>query len=290
MDPNLAGDSLVQLPRAPDADRGGSKFKALVVYAATPDGQRFELRGLPNDEGRLAKFECQPFEADGFHDASRRAKDAVWGFLSSWSCQLDTPIWIARSLVTELSTGAMQVDWRAPYPATSLRINPAANVSENFRAYAGLYREGISCQSDAYQLLCLYKIAEALWKRRARLAEEAKKAGRPVPSKGEERFPSDSKEFHPWLEAIFPTHSRWDEMALDSFFPVEVRGKRFGWTKEAVEPLRNRIAHALTAGTELPCSDDDALHVQEIQKWLPVLKCVARMMLKNDFPHEFLAS
>jgi hypothetical protein len=76
-------------------------------------------------------------------------------------------------------------------------------------------------------------------------------------------------------------------MALDSYFPADVRGMSFGRLKEIVEPLRDRLAHAITATTELPKSDDDVTHSEEIQKWLPVLRCVVRMMLRNDFPTEF---
>jgi hypothetical protein len=78
-----------------------------------------------------------------------------------------------------------------------------------------------------------------------------------------------------------------DEMALNSYFPVDLQGRSFGRLKEDVEPLRNRLAHAITDTTELPKSDDDVTHSQEVQKWLPVLKCVVRMMLRNDFPTEF---
>jgi hypothetical protein len=287
VDPTLPGDSLLILPGGPDADSGGSKFVSLEVYAVTPDGKRYVFQGVPNEEGRVGKLVCQPFDAESFFDAAKRAKDAANGFLSSWSCQLDVPIWVDRTLVTERSTGAVQVDARAPYPFTPLFVKPIGQYGQEFAAYAGLYREAITCQSDTYQLLCLYKIMEALRMRRARLAERARASGVPVATKPDEKLPSEPKDFRPWLAVIIGASAPVDEMALNSYFPVDLQGRSFGRLKEDVEPLRNRLAHAITDTTELPKSDDDVTHSQEVQKWLPVLKCVVRMMLRNDFPTEF---
>jgi hypothetical protein len=135
--------------------------------------------------------------------------------------------------------------------------------------------------------LCLFKISEALWKRRARIAEQARASGTPVPTKLDEKFPSGPPSFRAALEKVFPVRVNWDAMAFDSFFPGDVQGKRFGWVKEQVEPLRDRIAHALTDDAELPRSDDDVPHTREIHRWLPVLKYMVRSMMRNDFPNEF---
>jgi len=59
----------------------------------------------------------------------------------------------------------MLVDWTAPFADTELHIAPAATIQAEFKAYAGLYREALISGSPAYEFLCLYKIAEALWKR-----------------------------------------------------------------------------------------------------------------------------
>jgi hypothetical protein len=67
-----------------------------------------------------------------------------------------------------------------------------------------------------------------------------------------------------------------------------VRGWRFGRIKERVEPIRDSIAHALIESSELPISPDELHHKHEVHKWLPVLKCVVRRMLRNDFPADFL--
>jgi hypothetical protein len=49
----------------------------------------------------------------------------------------------------------------------------------------------------------------------------------------------------------------------------------------------NAHGDSLTDDAELPRSDDDALHTGEIHRWLPVLKYMARAMMRNDFPVEF---
>jgi hypothetical protein len=286
-EPDLPGDSHVVLPAGPDAERGGSKFVSLRVAALTPSG-RFEFVGVANEAGRLARLESEPLDADGFHDAARKAMDGLSGFLSTWSCLLDLPIWVSRTHVTELSTDAMQVDWTAPFQETELFVAPAATVQAEFKAYAGLYREALISSSPAYEFLCLYKIMEAIRNRRARLADEAKARGTTPPARRIEELPSTPGAFDGWLRTIFHPRRPWDQMAYDSFFPPEVRGWRFGRVKERVEPIRDAIAHALTDGSELPLSPDELLHKHEVQKWLPVLKCIVRRMLRNDFPADFL--
>jgi hypothetical protein len=182
----------------------------------------------------------------------------------------------------------MQVDYTAPFAETALHIAPTANIRSEFKSYAGLYREAIISRSPAYEFLCLYKIAEALWKRRARLAEEARRCGAPPNVKPLEELPLTPDAFEGWLGSIYHPRRSWDEMAYNSFFPLEARGWRFGRVKERVEPIRDAIAHALTESSELPLSPDELLHNHDVYTWLPVLKCIVRRMLRNDFPAEFL--
>jgi hypothetical protein len=41
-------------------------------------------------------------------------------------------------------------------------------------------------------------------------------------------------------------------------------------------------------GGELPLSSDDLTHTHKVTHRLLVTKCIARRMLKNDFPGDFL--
>jgi len=137
--------------------------------------------------------------------------------------------------------------------------------------------------------VCLYKIIEGVLSRRARIAEEAKASGRPVP-RHREVLPSTNEETAAWLNAIFPIRRGWDGMALESAVPTEARGKKMGYvTNTILQPLRVDVAHALSAKSgELTMSVDELLHIQKISKWLLPTKCIVRRMLKNEFPVEFL--
>jgi hypothetical protein len=53
-------------------------------------------------------------------------------------------------------------------------------------------------------------------------------------------------------------------------------------------PLRVDITHALVEAGGITLSGDEVLHLNRVEKWLPVAKIVARRMAKNEFPREFL--
>jgi hypothetical protein len=53
--------------------------------------------------------------------------------------------------------------------------------------------------------------------------------------------------------------------------------------------LRDQIAHSIMDTGELSLSLDDLVQLQRVSKWLPLTRCIARRMLKNDFPTQFLA-
>jgi hypothetical protein len=54
-----------------------------------------------------------------------------------------------------------------------------------------------------------------------------------------------------------------------------------------VRPVRDRIAHAVLDSGELTFSADEDLDIREIYRWLSLMKCLVRHMLKSDFPYEF---
>ena len=79
---------------------------------------------------------------------------------------------------------------------------------------------------------------------------------------------------------------------MDSAVPPEVRGKSFDEvTTDLLNPLRVNIAHALfqDTGRELTISYDDLLDTRKIAKFVPLVKCIVRRMMKTDFRAEFLA-
>jgi hypothetical protein len=80
-------------------------------------------------------------------------------------------------------------------------------------------------------------------------------------------------------------------MALASAVPIEVRGLEIDFvTDHTLKPLRDDMAHALLSiSGELTLSVDELLHVQKINKWISLTKCMVRRTLKNEFPSDFLS-
>jgi hypothetical protein len=238
----------------------------------------------------LGKLESEPFDANNFNDAELKAYRAIASSLSHWSVHLDIPVHIVQVESLEMRTENRQTSIVTPHIEVPLAVMPTANLMPEFRDYASLYREALSSNSPVYQFLCLFKMIERMLKRRARLGAEARKSGTVI-SRAREHIPGEMKDAIPWLNAIFPMRRNWDPMALASIFPIGVFGKSF---KHVIDkylyPMRIDIAHAITSQSgELTQSVDELLHTQNLNKWLPLTKCIVRQMLKNEFPTDFLS-
>jgi hypothetical protein len=285
---NISGDSHIAItPPAvkPPADNpGANKIK---VYSETDDGS-FVFLGHANGRGFLDRLEAE-FEAASFQDAEHKAYRALAPSLSNWAVHLDVPVHIWRIHITEQSTKNQQISIVNPFDDTPFALAAGGSMTTEFRAFAGLYREATNSNSAAYEFLCLFKIAEGVRNRRQRLAKEAAANGDKF-TRPQERIPKEAAEFQPWLNAFYPLRRKWDEMALDSVFVAEARGRKINdlLDKELTD-LRNDIAHTLsdTAG-EVTLSVDEALHIDRVNHWLPLLKCIVRRILKNEFPSEYL--
>ena len=288
LSPGLRGDSHLAIakpafspPGNPDADR-------IKIWGTTEDGN-FEFSGLPNERGFLGKFVSEPFEANSFHDAERKGYRALASSLSNWAVHLDIPLYVVQVESVEVRTGNSQTSILIPHFEVPLAIMPTANLQPEFRGYASLYREALNSNSSVYQFLCLFKMIEAMLKRRGRLGAEARKSGRLL-KREHETIPASPDAAIGWLNAIFPIRRDWDSMALASIFPNEVLGKSCKHVIDKVlYPLRVDIAHAISEQSgELTLNVDELLHTQNLHKWLPLTKCIVRRMLKNDFPADFL--
>jgi hypothetical protein len=87
---------------------------------------------------------------------------------------------------------------------------------------------------------------------------------------------------------VYPWRAQWDALALDQIVPADVRGQKIGWVREKhLNPLRVGIAHALLKTGEIRITLDKLEHIQQVNKWLPLCRVLARMMLRNEFPTEF---
>jgi hypothetical protein len=288
-DPDLPGDShLAILPPAVQAptDNPGATQVRIRVKA---DSEELMFDGFPNAGGFLGRL-ITTLEATDFRNAETRATQALNSSLSNWSAHLDVPFWVWRSHVTEVASEAIEISVTNPFPEVPFALSGTGSLSKEFRPLVSLYREGLSTNSPAYSYLCFFKIAEVILKRRQRMHAEAVARG-DKPNRPFERIPDDPRLFIGWLDAVFPVRpAKWDEFTLDSVFPVVSRGRKINelLDKELVD-LRNDIGHALSDETgEASLVFDDAQHIARLQNWLPLMRCIARRMLKNEFPSEFL--
>jgi hypothetical protein len=170
-----------------------------------------------------------------------------------------------------------------------MQIAPTGTMSKEFRSLAALYREALSSNTPPFQFLCYFKILEGIRKRRRQLIAEAKAAGTEIPKSPVQIVPADEPQFIPWLNAVYGVGRPWDFIMLESIFVKEARGKKVNQViDDYLRPVRDRIAHAVLGSGTLTLSADEDLDVREIYKWLSLMKCIVRHMLKSDFPKEFL--
>jgi len=284
----MEGDSHLAISKPAFSPPGNPDADQILINGETEDGH-FEFIGLPNRRGYLGKIKSRPFRAGDLMDAARKCYRALASSLSQWSAELDIPLHVFQVESKELRTGNTQMSIVTAFREAPLAIRPNAHLEREFRGYASLYREALS-STAVYQFLCFFKIAEAILARRKRLERHAKREGKDF-SRPDEVVPGDPGQFVSWLRALFHIQRDWDEMSLESIFQSEARGKRCSDVIDSVlKPLRDKIGHALglLQGEELTLSADELLHTEEVNRWLPLTKCIARRMMKNEFPSEFL--
>lgn len=288
---NMQGDSHLAIADPAYHPPGVAKDDAveqILLQAVTDDGA-FNLIGKPNARGFLGQVIAESIQAADAQDARTKVYRALASSLSNIAAQLDMPISVYQSDMVELATGNRFISIVSPHLERPMQIAPTATMSKEFRSMIALYREALNSNTAPFQFLCYYKILEGIRQRRERLISEAKAAGGEIPKAPRQVVPSDKTDFIPWLNAIYGTGRSWDFIMLESIFAPEARGKKFTQIiVDYLRPVRDRIAHAVLDSGELTLSADEDLDVREIYKWLSLMKCVARHMLKSDFPKEFL--
>jgi hypothetical protein len=139
----------------------------------------FVFAGLPNGRGFLGKVVSEPFDANSFHDAERKAHRALASSLSNWSVHLDIPLSIVQVESVEVRTRNTQTGMLTPHFEMPLAIMPTANLQPEFRGYASLYREALNSNSSVNQFLCLFKMIEAMLSGEPGWGAEGRRAGQP---------------------------------------------------------------------------------------------------------------
>jgi hypothetical protein len=289
----LKGDSHVAIAEPALKFPEEESFDQIRFDIGTPFGQ-FRFMGSANDEGFLGKIESEEFDAANLSDAALRAHQALARSLSNMSVYLDVPVNIYQIDITEMRTGSLRMTLKSPYKVVAGLVPPSHQIAEDQQVYSSLYREGLNSNSSNYQFLCLYRIIEGLRERRSRLrrqsALEAKSQGKAPPSYPDERIPKDTKDQIIWLNGLYAAPRQWDAMAIQSVFIKEILERRVRNLidkREELHNLRNKIAHAVLDSGEAIISIDNGVDTQEVEKWLPITKFLARFLLKDAFPDMF---
>ena len=251
-------------------------------------GSELAFIGYPNSKGFLGKLISDPFQADDKKDAEAIAYVALSSLLSNISLHLDIPLEIEHREVRELANDSLQVSFVRPHIEAPFWMRHAGNIPTELNSYAALYREALNTNSQVYEFLCLYKLVESLRARRVRLRRAAKGSRIPYIAP-QEVLPATEENIRLWLRSIFYVQREHDLATVRCAVPQEMRGcSADEVVKHVLKPLRDNIAHAiLDAENELPVSPNNMLHIQQVTHCLPVIKCIARQMLKTDFPDHF---
>lgn len=279
------GDSLLSVPQA-----GAQPTLDLPHVGADVEvdsGLVIHVDGYVNCKGRLATLVAPNVNAENFSSAEFRAQTAVSRVLSQLAVRFNTPIWIARIASVEAATGSHRFSSHAPFPVATFPDSLESGVSGELMLYASLYHEALKSNSEAYQFLCFYKIIEGLRARRGRIAKECRARGEEIPCWAEP-VPSNADEAIPWLNDLFEMKSQWGPDNIRYAIPREARGRKFSYVIQAhLAPLRVGIAHAVLDTGEPTLVADEPAHVGRIYYWLGVTMCIARQMMKHDFPWGF---
>lgn len=284
---SLEGDSHLAISPPAYAPPAGDSYTQIILRASTSDGA-FAFYGLPNKKGFLGKLRLDEVQANDFKDAEMRSFRALSSGLSNISVYLDIPLHIYQVDVTELRTQTSSISLATPFVETPLFAVPTESMSGDFRLYASLYREAVSSNSPSYQFLCYFKIIEGIRKRHERRTAEARAQGLPTPPSTREYVPDTTEEQQAWLTSLFPVNQKWDALALDQIFqPTAIGRKVNDVIDKELDGIRLGIAHAVTRSGEPTALIDDGHDRILINEWLPLTKCIARALLRNEFPDVF---
>lgn len=277
----LKGDSHLSMSPPSEVKRSDDERIELHIETKYRDRElTFECH--PNAQGFIGRIETA-LQAHGFADADLVASRALSPFLSMWSVTQNIPVHVHQTEITETRTGNRRITVTMPFYDAPPPPMPADGIPDEFLWFAALYREAMNSNSPLYRFFCLYKIIEGVMVRRGVTKVYPKKR---------ERVPDDPDEFNGWLHALLPVRpEKWDPMAIDSVFIPEVRGRTVGDIRDKeLRSLRNDVGHLFDEGDKkIRLWIDDAEQTDGVHRWLPITTCIARLLLKNEFPQVYLS-
>lgn len=282
--PQEAGDSFLIIPEA-----GNSPRTDIPYFGADYEfgEEQIHFDGYVNPFGRLAKLVATDVRAKSFRDAEHKALRALQTLVSQLAFRFNIPIHVAKTEILEISTGSVRHSVVLPYREGRFESELDRQSTPEFGFYASLYREALNSNSPVYQFLCFFKIVEGLRARRRRLASTQKSIGGIVEKKTE-IIPTEEADCKEWLTQLFGIRVDWGKENLSSTIQWAARGKRFGHVIDTcLNPIRVGIAHSVLKTGESTLMADEALHLDGVFRWLGLTQCIARAMMKSDFPQEF---
>ena len=254
----LEGDSYVQMPVAAK----GAKFQMEYSEPDTKVQLKYYLE--KNASSRMSKVRITDLQANDFYHAEQIAFKFITPFLSTLSFEYDVPVQIAQVDSVENSTGNRRMSYVCPYPVKGMEeLSFGVDDPEKYGLVA-IYREGLNSNSPFYSFLCFFKIIEAVYNRRARIAQTSE--GKANLRRSGEVVPDDAE-------------------LRDVFAPAAI-GKRFKWVSDKVlRPKRDEIAHALVEKQKptLKFSSDNLSQVNEVFELGQLSRFIARKMMLNEF-------
>jgi hypothetical protein len=191
-----------------------------------------------------------------------------------------------------LRTGSIRFSARNAFlEVSSGTLLSHGELSRELQSYASVYREALLSNSPIDEFICYYRIVESIHGRWKRLSREAKSRGESV-SFVAELYPATPEALKEFLDEIFVIRPpRWNDIIVGSLLLPEIVDKEFTLIDESyLNPLRDRVAHTILKPNLPELRADDALHVEQINRWLPITKCIARRLLIDEFPSQLSQS
>jgi hypothetical protein len=274
-------DSLIRVPAAGSAPRLDLPY----INVDWNTGQEtFQLEGYVNANSRLAAVVVRRVAAASFSDAAEKAERVVYGLLDRLAVRFHVPLTVGKVEVVEAATSNVRVSMIMPYNDAALDNCNFTLSGPDSDLFASFYREALNASSPAYRFLCMYKIIDGVFARRRRITRTPQ--GHQAKWYRSEVVPGELGECAQWLTELFGRS--WDDTIAQAVGHPEVRGRKFSYIDNSyLLPIRVQVAHSVLKSGEPTLPADEPLHLNQIYRWLPLTQCIARHMLKNEFPGDF---
>jgi hypothetical protein len=278
----MTGTSNLRIQRSDDP----TPSKAPPEYSVLAEQMVVNIEQSVNPTGFIHQITVSPIKAVDFSMAEQIARRIILPSLSWYSAHSDVPIFVYQVDTINIETYDFMIH-RAAKPANAVVLPEGLRVLDTNRelsTYTSVYREALNSNSHIYQFLCFYKIVNCIMNRRKRAASRTKM------SVAVERLPEDPEGIISLLQTLFPYHIRgWDILESEFVFKRELWGKEITEIIDLkLRPLRNEVAQGfLDDDPVVPWSLDNHLKYEEVTDHVPLLKGIARWMMRNEFPRHF---